>query len=70
MYIVDFPNLQILRISNNPFKDIPLHYAKAETTRLLLYLREREIPEPESSSDNEIEAKDPTLDLSLTRFSM
>ncbi|XP_046682966.1 leucine-rich repeat-containing protein 40-like [Homalodisca vitripennis] len=39
--IVDFPNLQLLRIMNNPLKNFPPQYMKADTVRLLGYLRER-----------------------------
>lgn len=68
--IVDFPNMQTLRIANNPFKDIPMHYAKADTVRLLLYLRERQTMELETQTVEEGTDQAPLQSLPNTRFSL
>lgn len=68
--IVDFPNMQTLRISNNPFKDIPMHYAKADTMRLLIYLRERQTMELETQTSEEGTDQVPVQGLPITRFSL
>lgn len=68
--IVDFPNMQTLRINNNPFKDIPMHYAKADTVRLLIYLRERQTMELETQTTEEGTDQVPVQGLPTTRFSL